>query len=200
MNYRTFLNPFEKYNEKKLLLIGGIATLAGGFLSYAFTGCFDAALHLSYVNVVSIQQAFSDTLLICLALFLCLFGVGKIINRKTRPIDILNTVLIARIPQYLLLFANIGHFMEYTQETLLKFAGPENLTVANPDIPLGTFIVILVFAFVSILLLIWFIVLLYQGFKVAVNTKTTAHKFYFAGALILGDILSRILLAYSPFN
>src|SRR5690606_19969739 len=44
-------------------------------------------------------------------LTLVLYGLGKFINKKTRIIDILNSVLLALIPLYISLFQNTNNFV-----------------------------------------------------------------------------------------
>jgi len=54
-------------------------------------------------------------------------------------------------------------------------------------------ILILVFALIGILILVWFVVLAYNGFKVATNAKGTKSTLLFIVSLLVAEILSKII-------
>lgn len=58
-------------------------------------------------NNYKISNIIINQSIIIFTLTLGVFALGKFINKKTRIIDILNTVLIAFIPLYISLFQNI---------------------------------------------------------------------------------------------
>ena len=96
--------PFEKYSEKRLLLIGVFFTLLGSFFAYVFNIRFDGIIDIHIVPNTLSYQALLDNLINIFCLVLFLYISTKYINKKTRLIDILNTALVARTPFYLLPF------------------------------------------------------------------------------------------------
>lgn len=188
----VFLNPFEKYNENKLLIFGILITLIGSYLGYLFQGRFDGVIDLHFVPSTTILVPFIDNLINITTLFLILFILGKYINNKTRLIDILTPVLVARLPFYLLTFSNYEHYISDVSQRLLASIDmqkiPSNLNLETTDL-----IITIIFAGISILLLVWFVILLYNGFKVATNSRGIKNNLLFAGVIILAEIISKII-------
>ena len=94
----VLFNPFEKFSASKLLVFGIIATLIGSYLGYVFNGRFDGVIDLHFNEETTLVQPFVDNAVNILCLSLSLFVVGRIINKKTRFIDVLIPAMIARIP------------------------------------------------------------------------------------------------------
>ena len=190
---KLLLNPFEKISEAPLLALGLCLTIGGSLLGYLFSSRFDGVLDMHIVPGTTLKQPFIDNAINTLSLLLTLFMLGAIINRKTRFIDVLNTVLVARSPVFLLTLGNVSGFM----------AGIESkINPANPmDIHLSTtnIAVLVIFSIFSIGFLIWVVALLYNGFKTATNLKLTWHKIAFAAAILIAEILSKIVMNYTNY-
>lgn len=194
MKKKLLINPFESISETKLLVFGIITTLLASYLAFLLNGRFDGVIDLHFTEDVEKLQPLIDNAINFVSLFIFLFIAGKIINSKTRAVDIATPILVAKIPYYILLLFNINDFIYSSTSSLLQKVNPENPS-QMPNIDPGTLAVILPFALLSIAFLIWFIVLLYYGFKTATNSKTPAHKMYFIGAIILAEILSSVLIS-----
>lgn len=194
MKKRLLINPFETVSEKKLLLFGIVATLLASYLAFLLNGRFDGAIDLHFTENVSTLQPLIDNAINFASLFVFLFGAGKIINSKTRAVDIATPILVAKTPYYILLLFNINNFMYEASLSLVSAIQPENPT-AIPDFDTGTLAIVSLFALISLAFLVWFFALLYFGFKTATNGKTIAHKLYFIGAIILAEILSSFLIS-----
>lgn len=185
---RTLLRPLEKYNEIHLLLFAIIMTVLGSFAASLLNARFSGIIDMHIVKNVRPEQPFLDNTANTLALFVFLFALGKYINSKTRAIDIFNSILIARIPFYLLPLFNIGSLFS----SIEKKVNP-----ANPyaiDFTAGEMVLLFFFAIIAITCLVWFVMLLYNGFKVASNSKTTTHKSLFALAVVLAWAFSKYLI------
>lgn len=184
------LKPFEKYSEQKLLITGIIALLIGAGITYIFNSKFIGVLKITFVDDGSIGQSILDSTIITGCLTLFLFLAGKYMYTKTRLIDIIVTALIAYIPFYLLAVFNLNDTIKIATENLMANISP---TLAS-QLPMKDLFTITIFGVVTILILIWFIALLYNGFKTATNAKGTKPKILFAIALILADLLSKNLI------
>lgn len=185
---RTLLRPLEKYNEMPLLLFGIIMTALGSFAASLLNARFSGVIDMNITKHVKPVQPFLDNAANTLALFIFLFALGKYINSKTRAIDILNSILIARIPFYLLPLFNIGSLFS-SIETKVNPANPYAI-----DFTAGEMVLLFFFAIIAITCLVWFVMLLYNGFKVASNSKTTTHKSLFALAVVLAWAFSKYLI------
>lgn len=187
---KILINPFEKYSETSLLITGIVVTLLASYLGYYFNTRFDGLLHSGSVQVEHFYQPLLDHVLITLALTVLLFGLGRYINNKTRFVDILNTTLIARLPMFLTLFDNWNGFIENLNLT----ADPATLNLTGVQL---TFLLII--GIIALLTLIWFCILVYNGFKTATNLKLTVHKVAFCIAVLVADVISRLLIAYITY-
>ena len=200
---KIIFNPFVKYPEKALLALGLLFVIAGSFMGYFFNARYDGVLDTHFVPFMAPVQPFIDIVINTVSLFIVFFAFGKIINPKTRPIDILNVSLIAPGPYYLLPLFNIGNLIMNSTLSLERAMGTDINTKPSPDIfkQISTteIVSILVFALIGLAFLVWFVVLLYNGFKTATNLKTTGHKVLFAFGILLAEVLSKIILYFLPY-
>ena len=188
---KTFINPFEKYSELQLIITGILFALLGGYLATIFNGRFDGAIDLHFVKKVSFSQPFLDILIAIVVLTILLYAAGKYINKKTRFVDILTTCLIAKIPFYFLVFFNINNTLYAMTEKLmsnLQNGGSLNLEFADLSS-------VIAFSIITLIFLVWTVMLLYNGFKTATNSKGIKHNMLFITALLVGEILSKILIS-----
>lgn len=184
---KLLFNPFEKYDGRPILALGLAATLIGSFLGFIFNARFDGVIDMHFTDKVAFAEPFSDNVFNIAFLFIALYVVGRSINNKTRPIDILGTVMLARLPFYFDTLTNINGYMTAFGEKIMNLGS--DITNINPmEILLPTLL-----SLITIPLLVWYIALLYNGFKTATNLKTTTQKVWFAVALIVAEILAKIL-------
>jgi hypothetical protein len=183
-------NPFETYSERILSVVGLIVTLIGGYLGFIFNARFDGVIDLHFVEKVSLYQPILEIGINILCTTVLLFIVGKIINPKTRIIDIFLTSMIARIPYYIITLFNANSKAYTISQGIL------NLVKSNKINPLSStdIFYLLLMSFAIIASLIWFITLLFNGFKTAVNAKGTKHILLFIGAIVIAEIISKILI------
>lgn len=193
MNWKVLFNPFEKYSEKTLLIFGITATVLGSLLGYLLNARFDGIIDMHLVQEVRFQNILIDNLINTLVLFILFFAFGKIINPKTRAIDILNVSMICRIPMYLVALGNIGGYLERATQNMIDGIDLENLQNV-PQFELLDLSVILIFSVISIGFLVWMIVLFWKGFKTATNTKGTKNIIIFIVLFIAAEILSKYLI------
>jgi len=184
---KILLNPFEKFTETQLFVAGLLLTIGGSLLAFVLECRYDGVIAMHVAPNAPVTTAFIDNVINTVSMFITLYLLGIIINKKTRAVDVLNTVLIARSPIYLTTLGNIDGF--FTGITPKPDANPFDIHLSPVDIAL-----IFVFSLFAIALLIWFAVLLYNGFKTATNLKSTIHKVFFVIAIILAEALSTLLM------
>lgn len=189
---KILFQPFENYSEKKLLFVGILGTLLGSLIAYLLKARFDGVLDVHFVDSVKIYDPLLDNLINIFSLSLLLWIAGKIVNSKTRLIDIFNTSLIARLPYYLISFANINGYMGDLSQRLLNFTAekPELLSIEGTDL-----LIILIFAFISLLLLIYYLYLLYKGYQIATNAKGALPIILFILAVLFAEVLSKYIIS-----
>ncbi len=187
-------HPFENYSEKQLLSIGLLFASISIYLASILGGHFDGAIDVHLVSQqVPLLNVFIESLISVLSLVLLIYIFGKIYNSKTRFIDIVITVLIARIPLYLILVFNINFF--YSDLALSLGVDPAALQNLPKEVLINLLLVsLLIFGFV-----IWFFVLLWNGFKTATNAKGSKPVILFIVAVILAEVVSKFILNYTQY-
>lgn len=185
---QLLFKPFERFSENQLLVVGICATLIGSYLAYLFDGRYDGALDFHIIQSKNGFEPFIDNGINIVTTFLFIFLAAKIINTKTRMIDAFTSILIARIPLYLLPFTNFNH-------ALSTDIDPTDLNAMM--VYLNNHIVaVVIISILSILAVVWFIALLWNGYKTASNAKGTKAILLFITALLLAEIASKIGIHY----
>ncbi len=185
-------NPFENFDEKQLLLTGLFATLLGIYIGFVFNARFDGVVDLHFRESVTWQEVALDNLINIVVLSILMFIAGKIINPKTRIIDILNSSLISRIPFYILPFFNVNQIIfRSSNEMMESIQGGQFSEITSSNLILN-----LAFAVIAIPILICFVILLWNGFKIATNAKGNKAIILFVVSLFVAEIVSKYLIIY----
>ncbi len=187
---KFLFNPFERYSEKVLLTVGTLFTLMGSFLALKFKARFDGILDFHFVSEVLPQQPLIDNVIDIFCLTVLMFLVGRYLNSRTRWVDILVMVIVARIPYYLLPLLDINSTMTDVTKELLQSVNAGQVDQISSSVLFIT----LLFSVIVILVLVWHVYLLYQGFKVAVNAKSTKAVVLFFVTLLLAEVVSKYLV------
>lgn len=187
-------NPFEKYNAEKLLVIGILGMLIGSYLGAFFNARFDGVLDMHFVKSTSLQQVLTDNIINTVCLSLLLYIAAILITPKTRIIDILGVVVISRITLYIVPLINIGYiFQDSTRALLENMDSLQNGSLQGINIG-----IILLFSLVLLTVVVWYVSLLYKGFKLSANAKGRKGIILFILAIILAELISKFLI--SQFN
>ena len=191
---KQLYNPFELYSERQLLIFGLVMTLIGSFLGYLFNGRFDGIIDFHLIESVTFFEVVLDNFFNTILLTMLMFITGKFINSKTRFVDVLNTSLIARIPFYILPFFNFNNVMyDLSNRTYSIIVAGSFNAISTPDI-----ILLMLFSFVAICTLIWFSVLIWNGFKVATNAKGIKNIIVFIFTILVAEVISKYII--TTFN
>lgn len=182
--------PFEIYSERKLLIIGAIVTILGSIIASYFNVRYDGVIDLHFVENTTLHQPFIDNIINIIAIFIPLFIVGKLINNKTRIIDIITVILISRIPFYIVPLFNINNIIFNATKKLLNL----NTNKGIAQVTSIEWLIIIMSAVLAITALIWLITLLYNGYKIATNAKGKKTVFLFIVGLLLAEIVSKIFI------
>ena len=193
---KKLLNPFAYFDEKILFIIGlfshffftYIAKITESFfpdfLSIKKNGISYSYLDLLYQN--------TRNLVIAILIF---YILGKIINNRTRIIDIVNVVLISRIAYYIVFITDFIPIVNKSMNKVLKGITTNNLEVLH-EAP--TMIVLVIVAFIAIFFLCIMLYFLYIGFKTVTNMKNTKQVFAFIATLLFIIVLTTILSLLIP--
>lgn len=180
-------NPYAIVEDKKLLIIGIFSFVLGIIISY-FMQMKIEIIAINSVSNYKISSILLNQSINVLTLTFILYGLGKFINKKTRIIDILNSVLIALIPLYIGLFQNTNNFI--VNEGTKVFTAIENKVIHQYKPP----ILFLPIVLIVIVLIVYHIYLLFIGFKTATNAKKAWHYVLFFILLIVVDLFASTLI------
>lgn len=189
MTWKTLFNPFLKFDEKKLLIIGIFAFGLNILGSYYADSINDSIFHYATADedkgIFNVLKINSLSYLLSIVV---IFILAKILNNKTRFIDIFNTILISQIPLMIMIPVSGLPLYKKALENLSENLGePEKIQLFNITL-------ISIWGFFSLILLIYSVVLYYNGFKTATNIKKWQHIVLFAFISLLTTIISQIIL------
>lgn len=189
MNSRTLTYPFERYRETTLLAIGVAGLAVGSLIGYLCQMRYDGVIDAHISTSIRLYQPFADNLVNVLSLFLPLLALGYWINKKTRPVDILTAALLSRFPMYVLPLFNIGGALESSTAGAM-----EAVQAGMLQLPWQDTAFILLAGIVGLAAMVYAIILLYNGFRVATHLKKRIHQVAFAVAFIIAIILSKLAI------
>jgi len=186
----TLFKPFHYFQEKQLLIFGLFIGLIGCFIQV-----LTSSRTISILQIASMErqpqliQTLADFAISTMIMTVVLYGLGRIINTKTRFIDIFNTVIIARIPLTLMIpFDLNGYMSEKSNHLIASINNPEELANQSSNL-----IQLTLFGILGLIMLVLFGYYIYQGFKTATHLKKPIHLVLFVVLILITDILTRLL-------
>jgi hypothetical protein len=172
---KKLFNPIAHFDEKILITIGLVFVIINVILGEIFGFRMGSILKFLPSSLPILEQSLAvlKALILTIAAF---YGLGWIINKRTRVVDIVNTFLIGIIPN--LLIAPLS-FIPYFKETVMG-------VIENPYAIDGvTLSKLMLLAVVSLPFAVLSIIIYYNGFKTATNMKQVYHSVLFALALFI---------------
>lgn len=182
LTMKKILNPVAHFDEKKLLILG-LASVALNLTLGHFLG-FKMLSLLKFVNspdgpgilALSALRAYTAGIGV-------LYLYGWLINRKTRLLDIVNTVLVSTIPAIVSYpIVRIPVFERILKGVLEdpQAVSPSNLTL------------LMLFCLIMLPFMVYHIVILLNGFKTSANIKAWYH-------VVLFFVILLITTAFTPY-
>jgi len=186
---RMFLNPFEDYLERNLLWIGLVGFVASITITYFGKIVFDGVIQI-HMGATSLTAIILGNLSNMGILTLGLFMLAKVLYKKTRFVDILNNVLIARIP---MLFA--GLLVVWMTKLIPMGKTAEINLVTSLDQSDMMWVALL--AIFLLFMIVYFFYLLVIGIRHSINSKKFGHGFLIVIVVFVLDGMA--LLVYRGF-
>lgn len=187
----NFWNPFEKLAGFRALAIGMVALTVSVFMGTMFNARFDGLLNLHFVAKANLWQVLIDQLINLLSVSLCFYFIALILSLgKVRFIDVLGCNAFALSPMAILPVVNISG---YWSDLSLEIAGKPDMTpriLSN----LETGVMIFTVA-VALVVLIWHVLWLYNGYKVSSGFKGNKLVYSFIAGLVGAILLSKYLVS-----
>jgi hypothetical protein len=184
--------PFERYPERSLIAVGLLSALLAVVAGTYFDVRFDGVLDLHFVPGASAKDLAVDLGVDFSVLFIFLFAAAKWVNRKTRAVDVLSAVLVAKIPMYPPMLLNAGGKLAAIGESVATQAKAHQ----PPSIDALGITLLVLFMILMLVFMVWSVALLYNGYKTAAHGKGAKAIILFIGALLLAEIASKIMLNF----
>lgn len=190
MNWKTIFNPFERFSEKELALIGTVTLLLSVILFWWAGQTNDGVYHVSPKADLSLTEALIEAIAYTVLVAALLSGLGKVINPKTRIIDVLNATLIHRIPLTLGILVLQLPFIKTAMDKIVQAVKSNHMEALSG----GTLWISTTVSFLLLAFFVCAVILLVNGFRTAAHARKAIHYVLFAAALIMAELIYRLLL------
>ncbi|MDR2955993.1 MAG: hypothetical protein LBV43_13030 [Prevotella sp.] len=187
-------NPFKYIAGVKALIAGWGIILLLSFLAYMSKTHFDGAIDIHYACLDSQTPYYIHLLYQVIgwgSLTIVMYITARIATKSTniRLIDIAGTLALSQTP--LLLAALLG----FLPQSHICFGDLESINLPLLMETLNENIISLsIIGFIIIIISIWSIVLKYNAYSVSTNIKGITGGISFAIALIIAEIISKVIL------
>ena len=187
-------NPFSRIGGWKAFFIGFAVLLVTIGIGY-WGGLAPAGL----LYIMTIDNLSISTLLIChfsvlLMLFATMYITALISTRRVRFQDALGITVLAQVP--VLLLNALTLLMKPTINQLLSTMRNGGFEATTRMQPLGNNLYMVLMSILLMVTLVWYIILLYNGFKTLTDLKGAKSVVLFAILIVLCDILSSVLISF----
>ena len=188
MKINNLLNPFAKYSEKQLLVVGILSFILLIAVSYFFGMQLNGIFHIGYSTDGSWLSIAWQHFCIYGSAIVVLLVLAYFFNAKTRWVDVVNTVLVSSFPNVLIIIiTSLPIFENASRELESKANQPEKLMQNTPEL-----MIVLASSFFVIPMLVYSIILLYNGYKTATHMKSWWQINLFFGLLFILNLLTQM--------
>jgi len=194
-NWRWVYNPFEKIAGWKAFGIGIailiLTTVIGYFGNTVFYG-----ISIKSVQSITWCKAFSLQALGLVVTVFVLWITGLLFAKHVRFQDILGTVTLAKYPLVLaaIMFLTLSKWLNELNNTLLSAKNIQETIELFNSLTISDYVFFILFAIVSILILVWAIALLFNAFKVSTNLKGGKCALLFIAGLLISEIIIGVII------
>ena len=179
---RLFLHPFEDYPERYLLWIGLLGFVLSLIISYVGGIVFDGVIQIHY-KTTGLFAIIVGNLSNMTILTLGLFMLARILYRRTRFVDILNNVLISRIPML------VAGLLVMVTAKLIPMEKVSDINFATSLDPSNMMWIVLLAIFL-LFTIVYFFYLLVTGVRHSTNSKKIGHGFLIVFVVLVLDGLA----------
>lgn len=177
------LNPFTRINSWQAFALGLLFTIAIAITGTYANVYFDGAIDIHFTENANFKTSINYLIIDLLSLVLTVSIASYYTTRSIKLFDLLGSVTLAKAP-FLLLAAIALTADAPSAEQLLQ----------NPMVALSSFSFLLVMI-LSIPVLVWYLILLFNAYKTATGVMGTKAIPSFVAAILAAEIISKILIA-----
>jgi hypothetical protein len=195
---QRLFNPFRFVAGYQALLIGLAAIVLTSHIGSLSNTHFDGVLDVHAGLQAPLWFFLAEGLINWISLVVPLFILGLVISRSSfRTIDLIGTQALARWPHLVTATVMLPAANQKVLEYLISKC-TQGQTAAPPD---PTDVAIFVVAmFLTILMLIWMVALMYKAYTVSCNIKGPKAIVTFIIGLIGAEVLSKVAVLLLAYN
>ncbi len=191
--------PFERIAGGPALLAGLAVIVVTALLAWRADLHTDGVLDLHFGPPVTWWNLLLQGLINWLSLALLLLGMGRWLSRgRFRSLDLFATQALARWPMLLgvlwMSIPNVADEIETRTQALMAAVPDDPSLVMAPAEYLLDAMWLTVLALPALIILAWMIWLMYHGYALVTNLRGQRAVFSFTGALVLAEIISKLLI------
>jgi len=187
-------NPFTRIAGIKAFLLGVLVVAITAVICFFSHAHFDGVLDAHFGAEGNMAQYFKEGFVDLAGIIIVFYVLGLIVaGKRFRFIDMAGTMAFARIPVILTpIFALVFSPEKFTNYMLYTFLHKgEPITISSLEI-FGFVITTLI----TILMVIWMIALMWNAFRICMNSRKPKIVVTFIIGLILAEVISKITLIY----
>lgn len=184
MNNRWNLlwNPFSRIAGWQALGAGLVFVVASAVIAAYGNLKFDGVLDAHFGEHVSIGQTLLYSAINLFSVILTMSLAGLTVARGFRFIDVLGTMTLARMPHLLLAILS------------LFVSAPASSAILQDPMVVLDYKGFLLFLLFAVLIMIWYILLMFNAFRVSTGTKGGKLYIAFIVALLTAEVVSKVLI------
>lgn len=184
-------NPFHYVAGGQALAVGVSLIFAAGLIASFSNSHFDGVLDFHTPAPAPLWAFLVEGLIDWLVMGVLLFFGGKVISKsRVRAVDVFGTQALARFP---MLIPALLALLPVCQRQVAKL---DLFATSTPGetLPANLIAFAVVAGVVAIVVLGWMLVLMYRAYAVSCNVGGAKAIVLFAVAVLLGEVLSKIIL------
>jgi hypothetical protein len=191
---KYIFNPFTRIAGIKAFLLGIIVVILTALICFFSHAHFDGVLDAHFSGNGNMFQYFKEGFIDLASVIIVFYILGLIVaGTRFRFIDMAGTMAFARIPViFTPIFALVFSPEKFTHYMLYTFLHKgEPVTISTLDI--FSFIIT---TLITILMVIWMIALMWNAFRICMNSNKPKIVVTFIIGIILAEVISKITLIY----
>lgn len=191
--WSLLINPFTRIAGWRAFFIGLIILLATIVVGYWGSTLPVSLLSIRPMHGVELSTVFFCQLSILVTVIVLVYITALIATKHVRFQDVVGIMTLAQAPT-LLLIATGPLLMPFTDSVLESIKGDD--TKLNQLQSMGSFLFVTIIGIVLIIILIWYITVLYNGFRTLTDLKgAKAIVAFILVVVVLGNLLSLPLIS-----
>ena len=180
---KLLYNPFEWVAGWKAFLIGIVIVLLSVIIADYGNQYYQGAMNIRLVPEANLVYGLLSQGVALLCMVMLFYISGRIFSRGVRFQDVLGTTTLARYPYIIPAF--FGYFFDFDKlNDITMSALSGNISEIGGELSL-----LVVTGFVMLIVLVWYIALLWNAFRISTDIKGGKGIVIFIIALVMTDLL-----------